>query len=194
MRKKSFRKARESFGKEIDAIQKFLGETNALSRASRSWAYDYAIIRLYRAFEDFILTCLICAINNDTEQLSSRAGILFPKHLSDEVCEYLIVGNGYFDFKGRDGLLKTIKEFVSETHFLHTAVKSQSYSAALNQLSALRNFAAHDSRPAKSRAISATKAQRLSSAGAWLKTGRRFETILTRLDQLAQEVANNAPR
>jgi hypothetical protein len=98
--------------------------------------------------------------------LSNQIGISFPKHLTDDVCEFLITGNGYFDFKGRDGLIKTLKQFVSEDHYLLVAVKKTAYRDALNRLSTLRNFAAHESAPSKKAALTALGCKNLSSSGA----------------------------
>jgi hypothetical protein len=92
MRKKSGKRAAETFKKRASEIGQFLDPQNlaALSDTHRTWAFDYAIIRLYREFENMILNCLIAAINSDTEQLSQRTSISFPKHLTDEVCEYVM--------------------------------------------------------------------------------------------------------
>lgn len=193
MRKKSVKKASEAFSAEIKEIDEFLKETASFSDQSVSWAYDYTIIRLYRAFEDFILSCLISAINNDTSQLVAVTQVSFPKHLSDEVCEYLVVGNGYFDFRGRDGLIKTVRGLVADNHYLLTAVKNNKYRIALERLSALRNFAAHDSRPSKKRALESIGAAKMASSGAWLKKQHRFSEIANKLDELATEVATSAP-
>ena len=193
MRKKSIKKAGEILSSDIGEILKFVTETLSLTEQSQSWAYDYAIIRLYRSFEDFILSCLVSAINNDTSQLSFAADIEFPKHLTDEVCEYIIVGKGYFDFKGRDGLIQTIKRYVPENHYLVTEIKKPEYTQALERLSALRNYAAHDSKPSKKRALTSIGAARISSSGAWLKKQERFEKIAKKLGVLATKVADSAP-
>ena len=90
---------------------------SSFSDAHITWAHDYGIIRLYREFEDMILNCLVAAINSDTQQLSNTTGIDFPKHITDEVCEFIIVGDGYFDFRGRDGLIKTLKRYLPDNHY-----------------------------------------------------------------------------
>ncbi len=89
MRKKSGRKASETFNKKVKEIMNFLDRSNlsSFSETHVTWAYDYAIIRLYREFESMILNCLVVAINNDTKQLSQTTNIDFPKRLTDEVCE-----------------------------------------------------------------------------------------------------------
>lgn len=195
MRKKSAKKAAEWFLEQTDEIKIFLEQDNlsGLTDKHVTWVHDYAIIRLYREFEDMILNCLIAAINNDTEVLSIQTDIDFPKHLSDEVCEFIIVGNGYFDFRGRDGLIQKLKKFLPDDHYLVMLVKKPSYKDSLEQLSALRNFAAHDSKPSKKRALEAIGLLRLASTGVWLKKQDRFGKLASRLKRLAQEIYDKAP-
>jgi cupin superfamily acireductone dioxygenase involved in methionine salvage len=174
-RKKSIKKSAQEFKLQADAISTFLMTVSLnLSEQHISWLYNYAIIRLYREFEILMLDALVGAINNDTTVLTATSGISFPKHLNDEVCEFLITGTGYFDFKGRDGLIKTLKKFVPDSHYLLTLVKKPIYKDALEQLSALRNFAAHESIPSKTAVLKALRRQRIHSSGAWLKQKGRF--------------------
>ena len=195
MRKKSGKKASEEFSKKIQKIKDFLDPKNlsGLSGAHETWIYDYAIIRLYRDFEDMILNCLVASINNDTEQLSFTTNIDFPKHLTDEVCEFIIIGNGYFDFKSRDELIKTIKKYIRDDHYLVSISKKNCYKDVLEKLSALRNFAAHDSKPSKKRALKAIGAKRLASSGAWLKKQNRFYDIMRSLTNFADDISKSSP-
>src|SRR5688500_17021083 len=106
--KKSVKKSAIHFKKQASAITSFIASARqTMTDQHQSWVHEYGIIRLYREFESMMLDALVGAINNNTETISERTGISFPTHLTDEICEYLIIGNGYFDFKGRDGLIKT---------------------------------------------------------------------------------------
>jgi hypothetical protein len=182
MRKKSIKLAAQTFVTNVDEIVAFTQRSAAaapLTEQDQSWCYDLAIIRVYREFEDLMLSCLVAFINNDTTTFSQLKKRTFPKHMNVEVCEYLICGDGYFDFAGRDGLLKTIKKIVPNGHWLPTTVSDAAYTNALKKLSALRNFAAHDSSVSKKRALEALGQERMSSSGAWLKKQNRFATICT---------------
>jgi len=193
-RKKSVQKRANDFKRRADEIATFL--TDAAKRLTPRhvpWAYEYGILRLYREFEAMMLDALVGAINNDTTTIATSAGIRFPKHLTDEVCRYLIVGDGYFDFKGRDGLIQTLKKYVPDGHYLVTTVKKHKYRDALERLSALRNLAAHNSAVAKSRAKKAVGQQRMSDAGSWLKKQSRLMIIVDRLKELADEIQMGAP-
>jgi hypothetical protein len=196
MRKKSIKLAAQTFVVNVDEILAFTQRAAAaapLTELDESWCYDLAIIRVYREFEDLMLSCLVALINNDTATFSQLKKRTFPKHMNVEVCEYLICGDGYFDFAGRDGLLKTIKKIVPNGHWLPTTVGNTAYTPALKKLSALRNFAAHDSSVSKKRALEAIGKERMSSSGAWLKKQKRFAAICNSLKAMAQQIDAAAP-
>ena len=140
-----------------------------------------------------ILDCLVAAINNDTEQLSFTTDVRFPKHLTDEVCNYVIVGDGYFNFRGRDGLIRELRRFLPNDHYLVDIVKQQSYKGTLERLSALRNHAAHESETSKARAMRAVDQERMPPAGARLKKRNRLHKIAQSLDRLADQIVSRAP-
>lgn len=193
-KKKSVKKIAQQFLDRAEAIRLFLeGCQGNLSDEHESWVHEYAVIRLYREFEHLILNALVGAINNDTNTLSERSGVAFPKHLTDEVCEFLVIGDGYFDFKGRDGLIATLRKFVPHDHYLVTTAKKTRYKEPLERVCALRNYAAHESSTSKTRAKQATNQHNLGSAGSWLKRQNRFENLVTELEAFANEIATLAP-
>lgn len=192
-RKKSIQHAARWFDEQADEVLAFLVATASLGEEHISWCHEYAVLRLYRAFEELMLDCLVGALNNDTTTISERTGFNFPVHLTDEVCEYLVIGDGYFDFRGRDGLIKQLKRFLPDTHYVVDIVKQPKYKDAVEHLFALRNFAAHDSAKAKRAALDALELERLASAGAWLKRQERFDKIVGKLKGLAGEIEAAAP-
>ncbi len=193
-KKKSVKKAAEAFERAVVEIRAFiLAQSQGSSQEHISWIHEYGIIRLYREFENLMLQALVGAVNNDTSTISERSGIGFPKHLTDEVCEFLILGNGFFDFKGREGLIKTLKGFVPAEHYLVTILKKVKYLESLNRLSALRNFAAHGSRVSKKRALTAVSQKRMGTVGSWLKVQGRFDRLCTDLVKLVGEIEAAAP-
>jgi hypothetical protein len=151
------------------------------------------VIRLYREFEVLLLNALVGAINNDTATIASTTGVKFPKHLSDEVCEFLVIGDGYFDFRGRDSLVRFLKRFVPDAHYLLAVVKTPRYRQPIERLVALRNFAAHRSTVSRERARKALGVSTLSSSGAWLKKQTRSPDLVLSLKTLAHELEQAAP-
>ncbi|MDQ6878402.1 MAG: hypothetical protein M3082_12080 [Candidatus Dormibacteraeota bacterium] len=206
-RKKSGRLAAQGFQKRVDDLVTYCRSARdalkqqqaAAGGADRSdlfttWTYEGALIKLAAAFDRMMLDCLVAAINNDTTATATVIGVSLPAHLTDEVCEYLVVGGGYFDYKGRDGLIKTLKSYLPDTHYLVAIIKDPAFRQPLDQGLALRNFGAHESKKSKEAARKAVGVN-LAAAGAWLKreNGLRFETIANRLKQLAQGIEAAAP-
>ena len=194
-KKKSIKLSVGNFKNSVTEIENFLDSITFSSSEAKytSWAFDAAVIRLFRSFETLMLDTIVGTVNKDTSCLSNATGVLFPKHLPKNACEYLITGGGYFDFKGRDGLIKVICEHLGTTHAIHSVVKKSEYKNAIEQLCALRNFAAHNSAKSKRAALKSIGASNMSSAGAWLKVGSRFDELKSKFVQLANEIEELAP-
>lgn len=181
------------FPKAIEEVKEYFKICGGQKEPFSNWTAEQSIILLYREFEKLMLAAIVGAINNDTTTISEINEVSFPKHLTKGVCEYLVVGGGYFDFKGRSGLIEVIKSYVPEGHYLCKAVSDQKYLPALDQLSALRNFAAHDSPKSRQAAYKATSNYKLSTAGSWLRSANHFEKICDDLIDLAKEIEKGAP-
>lgn len=192
-KKKSIKGSANEFKAETDRILAFLTASAGLGDEHVSWCHDLAIIRLYRAFESLMLDALVGALNNDTSTLSTRTGFSFPKHLTDEVCRFLVTGRGYFDFKGRDGLIKTLKQYLPDDHYLVEVVSKPGYRNSLELLSTARNYAAHESQQSKSAFKKAADQDRVGTAGSWLKRQNRFQNIANWVKAMADEIHAEAP-
>lgn len=193
-RKKSVKSAARIFKERATALDEFYDAvlSSSLTDQQITWAVEAALIKLSAHFEHLVLHALVGAINNDTSLLTATTGVVFPRHLTDDVCEFLIVGRGYFDFKGRDGLIKTLKDYLPGRHYLVVAIAKTVYKQQLEQLFALRNFAAHESTKSKKAARNAVNTN-MSAAGAWLKRQGRLKSITRTLVRLADEIEAGAP-
>lgn len=192
-KKLSIKKASRDFESELTRIENFATTMAAgASSSDQARVYDYAIIATYRSFEALILECLVGSLNRDPAHFRKQSGAQVPKHINRSTCEYLITGGGYFDFKGRDGLVKLMKRFVPDSHFLLVAVKAPGSKTTLERLSGLRNFAAHGSGQSKQVALSVTGMSKMGSAGGWLRVQGRFAAITGGLRKLAKEIEDNA--
>ena len=197
-RKKSVRLCAKQFRDEAAKLLGFCEKAEEhLPAAHVSLVYDAAVIRLYASFEEMILGALTGAINNNTSHISATTGVQFPKHLTDEVCEYIITGGGYFDFRGRDGLIRRIKKHVPNHHYLLSAIKDDGHKESLDHLCALRNYAAHGSNISKQAALKSVGQKRIRSAGSWLKVKEkgksRFHEIASNLAELSKTIEEGAP-
>jgi hypothetical protein len=194
-RKISVKRASALFREQVEAIEKFLQTPTlaSLPVVHQAWCYDLGIIRTYRGFEELMLKTIIAAININTTTISHTTGIGFPKHLNQSVCRYLVVGKGYFDFKGRDGLIQKIRAYIPEDHGLVHIVKDSTFRQSIERLSALRNFAAHESVQSKQAALKATGQRYLRSSGHWLLKYGRFFKVTTDMKLFADRLKTSAP-
>jgi len=193
-RKKSIRVGADRFIRWAETLEEYYEEVtdSDLSARAVTWACEAAVVKLYVYFEQLMLHALVAAINNDTTTLATSTGVKFPKHLTDEVCEYIVTSGGYFDFRGRAGLIALLKRFVPSDHFLVETVKLPKYRATLERLVALRNYAAHESTVGK-KAMKEAVDVGLGSAGVWLKKDDNFLDLTARLKELAGDLRGAAP-
>ena len=194
-RKKSVKRAAQNFLSDLQQIRSLIETVRGKGLAERDlpWVYDYAIIRLHSSFERLITETIVGAVNNDTSTLAARTGVRFPKHLTDEVCEFLVTGGRFLDFKGRNGLIQAVKEYVPDSHYLVEVTKNKEFGTALDHLTALRNFAAHKSKFAKRAALKALGIRKLSSSGDWLRRQNRFEELANKIERIAKSIEEAAP-
>lgn len=194
-KKKSLKKPTAHFVTECKKIEEFIECTSfskGVSDSHISWLYEHAIIRLYREFEQMLLECLVAGLNHDNTHLSQTNNLSLPKHLTDELCEYLIKGNRYFDFKGRKDIQKKCKRFLGDSHFLTDIFSETIHDRSLRKLIALRNFAAHDSSQSKKAALGACGLTRMGSSGSYLKKQNRLKLIIDDLIVLANKINEKA--
>ena len=90
-------------------------------------------------------------------------------------------------------MIKVLKKYVPDDHYLLSIIRKAEYKSALEKLSSLRNFAAHDSIQSKNLALNVIKQKRIGTAGSWLKVQGRYSEISSSLKALGLEIANTAP-
>jgi len=193
-KKKSIKYAAQQFAVKAKASRAYVVTASRdLSDDHASRVYEGAVISLYRDFENLVLEALVGAINNDTKTISSALGVEFPKHLTDDVCRYIITGPSYFDFKGREGLIRRTKQYVPVDHYLVGILKDPTYKAWLDRLCALRNHAAHASPQSRKAVLDSIGQLRIGSVGSWLKCQGRFSAMVDCLVRLAKDIEDKAP-
>jgi hypothetical protein len=199
MKKKSAAVALNTLRTHLAAIRQFLAdaEDSGMPSASISRCYDHGVISLYRAFEGFVLDIAVVQINRNPDHLYQAVGVKFGKNPTADQCEYLLVGDRYFDFHGYGGLVGIVKKASGTGSQLEIAVKKQGNRQCLEILLSLRNYAAHRSDQSKKAALKGMRywepnRNNLGRAGTWLririKGQSRMERLLTNLEALAQDM------
>jgi hypothetical protein len=196
MRKKSAQTAVTRFKGRTKTVHDVLTDAliAPLSDAQRTAIHDWAVIKLHIAFENLVLDALVAAINQDTATVAKKLDISLPKHLQDDVCEFLVTQGRYFDAESRSTLIDKVRYFLPPKHPFVTVLVSKNHKTALDQVTSLRNLAAHESRQSRSYA-STTVGKSITSAGAWLKqnASQHAFDLITKLDNLADDIEKAFP-
>ncbi len=156
------------------------------------YIYDYAVIKVFKDFEELLLSTIVGLINNEAPYIASSTGHNGTKSVRKKEAETLFIGNRYFSFNGQNGLLKQIKRFFPPNHWFINILSDTKYKSTFDILIPLRNFAAHSSKIAKKNAMTAVGIQQLGSSGAWLKVGSRFQNIIDDLKDISTRIKANA--
>lgn len=192
MRKKSMVTAVDHFDNEVQACLDYSTaiRQSGLSKAHITEAHRAVILRLHIALEKMILRCLTAAINQDTSVLARSLGIPLPKHLTDEVCEYLLAGPSGFNFRDGGDLFGKAKDVIGKSHWLTLTIKSHQKPVTL--LVALRNHAAHES-TRSGKAFRALAPGNRASAATWAKESNNLKGLTVDLLTLSNEIRSKAP-
>lgn len=195
MRKIDFQKSTADFKKQVTDLKSFLSESKIAFSGNKnrdsyiSNCYEYGIISLYKIFETFIYRTIVGCINHDSSHVSETYNLNFGKHISDEMCDFILTKGKYFNFSGRSDLISICKKHIGDTYGVVDILKNRNYESALDELIAFRNFAAHSSKQAKTKAKEVIKGQRIPSIGSYLKKQARLEKIADALCNLSDDVA-----
>lgn len=193
MRKVDFDHIGKAFGTDVRKITDYVYECEQVfSKKAHyiSLGYEYAIIALHKAFESFVRRLIVGCINHDTSQVCKTYGISFGKHISDEMCDFILTKGGFFDIHGPDDLVKLCKNHVTNSKALTEAVRKKR--DTVEQLLAFRNLAAHGSPQAKKRVKKLLNRTRIQDAGTYLKKKGRFATLRDTLSNLANDMVDAA--
>lgn len=192
MRKIDFQKTTSTFKSQVESLKGFLEESKMSMKAKDSYisnCYEYGIISLYKSFEMFMYRTILGCINHNSSYVSEHYKVDFGRHISDEMCDFILTKGGYFDFRGTDGLIKICKHHIGDMYGIVDIIKKDEYAKAIDKLVALRNYAAHNSNSSKERAKAVLKLKRIPPIGSYLKKHKTVEEIADKLCKLADEIA-----
>lgn len=188
MRKKNPTVCLAEYRSEIEELKEFLAEakTANISDASITRCYDYVLLGAYRAFEQFILQLCITRINRDPAAFYDSVGVGFGQHITADQCEFLLVGDGYFDFRGHGGLVNVVRRAAGKDTPMHALTKNSDHRKTFEILASLRNYVAHQSTQSRRAALKAMQhwepdRKSLGKAGSWLKALVGGQTRMERL-------------
>ena len=118
-----------------------------------SGIYSCPVIEVYGEFEEVISSRLSAPVNHDMSSLGRKKNVKLPENLSGFPCEYLVLGEHYFDFNGKDSLIRSI---LNDGTILLNLIQKNMYKDQFTILCNMRNHAAHSSEKSRKAALSAS--------------------------------------
>lgn len=101
----SLKKISKKFISEIKEIQNFLDQSILHNNKIHIvYCYDYAVIKVFKEFEEFLLKIIIGIINQNAYYIASNNGLKGKKSIKKKDAKVSFLGNSYFSFKGNQGL------------------------------------------------------------------------------------------
>lgn len=139
-----------------EAITRYRELTKRVLRAQRiikkkSEKNDFAesvILRLCANWERFIDNHLTDCVNVDPSQLSTFLGVKIPPHPDCDLCQALLFGDGFRDFRSYGDLIKFSKKVLPASSNPFPIV-SLGHRKKIDEVYKIRNYLAHYSSSAK---------------------------------------------
>lgn len=132
----------------VQIIKYLITICEPLSDPEKSEVYESFVLKICATWETFVEDLLALCLSMDTSQYAEYIGTKCPKRPSKELCETLISGYGYFDFKNVDGLKRISKNILVMTYDPFSKIPREE-SKKIDRFFLIRNYVAHRSRVAK---------------------------------------------
>jgi hypothetical protein len=147
MRKADLAKIHDEFEEDMDWYIDFLIR---MLRAKRVVQYydkleilESLVIRLCAIWEVFVGDEMIACLNIDSSKCKEELQLRLPKHLSKDLCEAILVGHGYMDFKSvgdiKSFARKVLPDDVNPFNFIRTNPTAK----RIDELYIMRNYLSH---------------------------------------------------
>ena len=132
-----------AFIKKIIEAQRVIGSTQEKRDVAES-----VVLRLCAHWERFVDGHLVDCVNRDYSQLSSFFGVTIPKHPSMDLCQALLFGEKYRDFKSFGDLKGFTKKVLPETSNPFLQI-SDAHGKRIDEVYKIRNYLSHYSARAR---------------------------------------------
>ncbi len=133
----------EAFMRKVIAAKKVIGNAQEKRDLAES-----VLLRLCANWERFIDEHLVDCVNRDSSQLCDFFGVSVPNHPSKHLCQALLFGDSYRDFRSFGDLKGFSKRVLPEASNPFLQI-SKAHAARIDEVYRIRNYLSHYSDRAK---------------------------------------------
>ena len=153
MRKADLGKNHKDFEDDMDWHIEFLTRTLGAKHIIRTKAdkvevVESSVIRICALWEAFVEEELIDCLNIDSTRFSEYLGLGLPKNLSRNLCEAILIGHRYLDFKSVGDIKGLAKKLLPDHANPFQLIKS-STAKRIDEAYLMRNYLSHYSSKSK---------------------------------------------
>lgn len=153
MRKADLLKNHNSFDRAVTRYRAFTERIIAAQRVvskktEKEDLIESVLLRLCANWERFVDEHLVDCVNVDYSKLGEFFGVPIPRNPSHSLCQALIIGSGYLDFRSFGDLKGFTRKVLPDASNPFLAV-SQAHSNKIDESFKLRNYLAHYSSVAR---------------------------------------------
>jgi len=150
MRKADLRKNHEKFESAISRYADLLARLLPAQRVVRTVGdkreiAEGALLKLCSHWEAFIVEELVDCVNIDSSALGNYLGLSLPKHLSRDLCEAILMRDGYLDFRSIGDLKGTAKKILPNAINPFEKI-SKPVCDKIDEVYKIRNYLSHRSK------------------------------------------------
>ena len=147
MRKASVKVTFEHYFWWMDWYVEFLSKIYSAKRVigirdEKTEIFEAFVFKIHTTWEVFVEALLIDSLNRDTSQYAKYMNRPLPKHLSRNICEIMLLGLGYLDWKGATQLRAKTKNILVPEHNPFQKIPKTSIKK-IDQFYTIRNYLAH---------------------------------------------------
>jgi len=155
MRKANLTKNHDWFEQQIDLHRAFLDRTIGTPRVIQEWNDKFEIIegsvlRICALWESFIIEELIDCLNLDCSTLSGHLKLNLPKDMSKDMCEAVLIGDRYLDFKSVKDLQGFARKVLCKENNPFDLIEDQT-AKKIDDIYIIRNYISHLSKKSETK-------------------------------------------
>lgn len=139
----------EDMGWYIEFLTRMLAAKRVVNYDDKLEILESLVIRLCAIWEAFIEGEMIDCLNIDCSKYAEELQLQLPKHPTKDLCEAILVGAGYLDFKNVDDIKGFARKVVPDDINPFRLIKNNPTGKRINELYVMRNYLSHYSRKSR---------------------------------------------
>lgn len=147
MRKADLAKNHDRFEEDmdwyIDFLTRMLGAKRVVQYDDKLEIIESLVVRICAIWESFVEDEMIDCLNIDCSKCKEELQLKLPKHMSKDLCEAILVGTGYMNFRNVDDIRRLAKQTLPDNVNPFKLIRANPTAKRINEFYTMRNYLSH---------------------------------------------------